>query len=173
MTKKGSITILSPSTKTKTVVSFRDGPSFRSSSVSVSNSTRLSLLENPIFQPRSCASHEKTCGAKSPQPSLAQLVHLSHDTTAGSFSDQYQKPLLVLKVGTSTIMETTTANFCLSNLGTFVDCVCNMKEQGYQVRKCDEYDNNQKYDQFICSFHCRMNSMAIMMPRPACCFFIT
>lgn len=53
---------------------------------------------------------------------------LVDDAAAGS-----KKPLLVVKVGTSTMMQTQNRNFCLSNLGKFVDAVCRMKADGYQV----------------------------------------
>lgn len=71
------------------------------------------------------------------QSPLSRLVHFHRDAVGLP----EVKRLLVLKVGTSTIMESSTSNFCLSNLGKFVDCVCNIKEQGYQVRLNDLIDS--------------------------------
>eukprot|EP01055_Gregarina_sp_Pseudo9_P003398 Gregarina_sp_Pseudo_9__3397@NODE_356_length_3069_cov_67_338614_g335_i0_p1_GENE_NODE_356_length_3069_cov_67_338614_g335_i0NODE_356_length_3069_cov_67_338614_g335_i0_p1_ORF_typecomplete_len587_score55_96AA_kinase/PF00696_28/1_9e35PUA/PF01472_20/1_6e16_NODE_356_length_3069_cov_67_338614_g335_i011942954 len=41
--------------------------------------------------------------------------------------------ILVLKVGTSTLMDPNKNCFSLSNLGKFVDAVCDLKDQGYHV----------------------------------------
>lgn len=49
-------------------------------------------------------------------------------------SQSGQRPrILVLKVGTSTIMNEGQSSFSLGNLGAFVDTVCDLKDKGYHV----------------------------------------
>eukprot|EP01053_Blabericola_migrator_P004954 Blabericola_migrator_1__4953@NODE_257_length_10777_cov_171_650047_g215_i0_p1_GENE_NODE_257_length_10777_cov_171_650047_g215_i0NODE_257_length_10777_cov_171_650047_g215_i0_p1_ORF_typecomplete_len602_score73_54AA_kinase/PF00696_28/5_7e36PUA/PF01472_20/2_3e14_NODE_257_length_10777_cov_171_650047_g215_i035645369 len=62
---------------------------------------------------------------------LSQL--LTQPPTLPDRPDGSPAQILVLKVGTSTLMDPNKNCFSLSNLGKFVDAVCDLKDRGYHV----------------------------------------
>lgn len=82
---------------------------------------------SPLFNRLKCR-FRKRCRNKK----AADAQCSNDDHTANSISKS-EKPIVVLKLGTSTLMEADTHEVCVSVLNRFVDVVCSLKAQGFEV----------------------------------------
>eukprot|EP01054_Gregarina_sp_Poly1_P003131 Gregarina_sp_Poly_1__3130@NODE_1884_length_3137_cov_401_233550_g1207_i1_p1_GENE_NODE_1884_length_3137_cov_401_233550_g1207_i1NODE_1884_length_3137_cov_401_233550_g1207_i1_p1_ORF_typecomplete_len590_score81_19AA_kinase/PF00696_28/6e38PUA/PF01472_20/1_1e15_NODE_1884_length_3137_cov_401_233550_g1207_i13342103 len=87
----------------------------------------------PASSSRSLKTSPKTADfyAGTRHEDLSQL--LTQPPVLKDKADGSPAQILVLKVGTSTLMDPNKNCFSLSNLGKFVDAVCDLKERGYYV----------------------------------------